>query len=102
MTDDLGMEPGPFIERFLLDLVKQQALIHANAAPGGQTEALLHASHRLKSSSRTIGAERLGQLAATLEQLVGQGDGGCFTPERLAELDQEVALLHEALHGRIG
>ncbi|MBF0159079.1 MAG: Hpt domain-containing protein [Magnetococcales bacterium] len=102
LTDDLGMEPEPFIERFFQDVIKQQSLIHANSVAGGHIETLIHASHRLKSSSRTIGAERLGRLAADLEQLVQQeGNSGC-TSEHLVALDREVMLLREALHVRSG
>lgn len=62
--DDAMLEE--FLEDFLLIAADaDEALRHADAA--GDLLALRHAAHRIKSSSRYIGAERLGDLADELE-----------------------------------
>jgi HPt (histidine-containing phosphotransfer) domain-containing protein len=54
----------------------------SEAIRSGDAPALRQASHTLKGSSRTVGAEGLGELGAELEQIEGQLDPAA-TAEKL-------------------
>jgi HPt (histidine-containing phosphotransfer) domain-containing protein len=71
----------------------------AAAFVGGRTNDLTAAAHRLKSSSRTVGAMRLGELCERLE--AGARDGSSDAVRRLidavtAESDAVIQRLNQA------
>jgi HPt (histidine-containing phosphotransfer) domain-containing protein len=60
------------VETYLADGADQLAEIDA-AVQSGDAEALVRPAHTLKSSSRTVGANRLGELGRQIEMLGRSG-----------------------------
>ena len=60
------------VETYLADGVEQLAEID-EAVRSSDAEALVRPAHTLKSSSRTVGANRLGELARQIEMLGRSG-----------------------------
>ncbi|MBX3702642.1 MAG: PAS domain S-box protein [Steroidobacteraceae bacterium] len=67
-----------------------------DACRSGDADAVRNAAHRLKSSARSVGALRLGQVCAELERAARAGDVGRFDG-LLAEFDTEAAAVASAL-----
>jgi CheY-like chemotaxis protein len=69
----------------------------ATACERGRTEAAAQIAHKLKSSARSVGALRLGEVCAAIEVAGSTGD-----PARLAELlpgfEREMSLVDSYLH----
>mgnify|MGYP000895590178 CR=1 FL=1 len=64
---------GKVIRAFLRDAPHRLAAMRA-AADAGDAEGLRNGAHRMKSSSATVGADRLAALCAELERLGRSGD----------------------------
>ncbi|MDP9199990.1 MAG: Hpt domain-containing protein, partial [Pseudomonadota bacterium] len=64
----------------------------------GDMQRVTMASHRLKSSARSIGALRLGQLCAELERASLDGETGRFD-EMLLRFEAETAAVMALLEG---
>jgi HPt (histidine-containing phosphotransfer) domain-containing protein len=60
------------VETYLADGADQLAAID-EAVRSSQAEGLVRAAHTLKSSSRTVGANRLGELSRRIEMLGRSG-----------------------------
>ena len=90
---------SPLVKR-LLALFRQEAskLVHGieYALAAQDQEALLRHSHTLKSSSASIGAHALSQVARDIEQFARQSalaEAGALTGALLAETDRLLAAL---------
>ena len=90
---------SPLVRR-LLGLFRQEAskLVHGieYALAAQDQEALLRHSHTLKSSSASIGAHALSQVARDIEQFARQSalaEAGALTGALLAETDRLLAAL---------
>ncbi|MEX1177941.1 MAG: response regulator [Nitriliruptor sp.] len=101
VLDLLGDEPAvveEFVSAFIADVPARIAELRAAVAAGDVTTARA-ASHRVRGSAMNVGAERLGELAARIEDRAVQGDltGAEATAE---ELDVELAAVAAALRGQ--
>lgn len=83
----------PLLDRFMKDLVEHVQVIDASMADNSPGDIHLPA-HSIKSSSRQIGAMRLGETAAKLESCVLPGQ-----PVNAAALAPAVNELHGAVAG---
>ena len=83
------------VETYLADGVDQLAEID-DAIRSSDPEALVRPAHTLKSSSRTVGANRLGELSRQIEMLGRSGSttgaGGLAAAARTEWTDIEAAL----------
>lgn len=93
-TGDLG-ELAAIIRTFLERGAREVARI-AQAVAGSDLEAARQAAHKLKGSSRTLGASRLGAAAAAVESAAAAGDLASAT-DALRELEATFALTRAAL-----
>jgi CheY-like chemotaxis protein/HPt (histidine-containing phosphotransfer) domain-containing protein len=71
-TDDLP-HLAELMRKFL-DRGAEQLTVVAAAVHGGDADEVRRAAHKLKGSSRTLGAGLLGAVAANIEQAGGNGD----------------------------
>jgi HPt (histidine-containing phosphotransfer) domain-containing protein len=89
---------GQMITLFL-DYGGQKLLEARAAADAGNLAAVEKAVHPLKSSAGNVGASRVQELAAWVEELAQQGQGALLaTP--LAELEQAFAAVKPELEQR--
>jgi HPt (histidine-containing phosphotransfer) domain-containing protein len=88
------------VETYLSDGRDQLAAIEA-AVGAGEPAALVRPAHTLKSASFTLGANRLGELARTLEQR-GRSDELDGADALVAEARDEWASANEALLAWLG
>ena len=75
LSDSIGGDDAfvpDLVETYLVDGAVQLAAI-GDAVRSGDAEALVRPAHTLKSSSRTIGANRLGELSRQIEVLGRSG-----------------------------
>ncbi|HEX7156121.1 MAG TPA: Hpt domain-containing protein [Burkholderiaceae bacterium] len=78
------------------DGVRQFATQIMAAQQAGRTAEVVAIAHKLKSSSRLVGAIRLGELSARLEAGGRQGDAASaarLVPEVLSEIEAALALM---------
>ena len=90
------------VETYLSDGEDQLAAI-AEAVRSGQAEGLVRDAHTLKSSSRTVGANRLGELSRQIEMLGRSGSttgAAELAAQARAEWVDLVAALRAWLSGR--
>ena len=86
-------DDGAMIREFLHDFRLSAAKIAAElraACAANQTEAAGALAHKLKSSSRSVGALALGELCAALEQ-AGKGGDTSALALLLPKFEQELA-----------
>jgi HPt (histidine-containing phosphotransfer) domain-containing protein len=93
-TGDLG-ELASIIRNFLERAAREVGTI-AQAVADSDAEAARQAGHKLKGSSRTLGASRLGAAAAQVESAAAAGDLAAAT-DALRELESVFALTRAAL-----
>jgi len=90
------------IERILAifrDSLPETAIEVREGCSSGDASRVRMAAHRLKSSARSIGALRLGQVCAELERASREGGVARF-PELLARFEMEVAAVTGQLEAR--
>ena len=93
-TGDLS-ELAALIRKFVVRASEQLNAIAA-AVHGGDAEPIRRAAHRLKGSSRTLGASLVGAVAARIEALAAEGDI-LAARETLPELESVMARSQAAL-----
>jgi HPt (histidine-containing phosphotransfer) domain-containing protein len=98
LSDSVGGDDAfvaDLVETYLADGAVQLAAID-EAVRSSEAEALVRPAHTLKSSSRTVGANRLGELSRQIEMLGRSGSAtgaGELAAEARSEwTDIEVAL----------
>ena len=98
LSDSVGGDDAfvaDLVETYLADGAVQLAAID-EAVRSSEAEALVRPAHTLKSSSRTVGANRLGELSRQIEMLGRSGSatgaGELATEARREWTDIEAAL----------
>jgi HPt (histidine-containing phosphotransfer) domain-containing protein len=98
LTDSVGGDQAfvaDLVETYLSDGMVQLSAID-EAIRSSEAEALVRPAHTLKSSSRTVGANRLGELSRQIEILGRSGStsgaGELAAEARMEWADIEVAL----------
>ena len=84
------------IDQFL-DEGKRLVMGLTVAAEQSDPNALALAAHSLKGSARTIGANKLGALAAQMERHAPRPARGAVVPALMAQIDQEFRRVQDAL-----
>ncbi|MEP6915964.1 MAG: response regulator [Acidobacteriota bacterium] len=84
------------IDQFLHEADARVATLK-DAAGRGDNPALNAVAHSLKGSSMIMGASRLATLCAEVEGQVASATGGTLAPPLLAEIEQELVRVHDAL-----
>ncbi len=74
LLDDVGLENADMLLDAFLEELEGQAQALEAAAGEGQLEAMARAAHQIKGSAATLGAVRLGRLAATIEDAARAND----------------------------
>jgi HPt (histidine-containing phosphotransfer) domain-containing protein len=93
-TGDLP-ELAELFRRYLESSADQLRLV-TEAVESGSADAIKLAAHKLKGSSRTLGAGREGAVAAKLEEAAGDGDLPAAR-RTLSELETAFALTRTGL-----
>lgn len=75
-----------------------QELAHAQAS--GAVEAVADIAHRLKSAARSIGATRLGQICADIEEAATSSPRCNVLGALTTAFDSEVLAIHDFLDRR--
>ena len=98
LSDSVGGDDAfvaDLVETYLADGAVQLAAID-DAVRSSEAEALVRPAHTLKSSSRTVGANRLGELSRQIEMLGRSGSttgaGELVAEARTEWTDVEAAL----------
>jgi PAS domain S-box-containing protein len=94
----VGTDPD-LIQEFLQEFAVNAALLAEeliHACRAGQSRAAAEAAHKLKSSSRSVGSLRLGELAAAMEAAGNAADPALLT-ELLPAFEREMASVDEYL-----
>jgi HPt (histidine-containing phosphotransfer) domain-containing protein len=107
LIHDLGAPSDYIINRFAQEMQTQQQVLQTlqaletpvDTGSHVQLDALRRAAHRLKSSSLTIGAERLGQMARTVELALAPDSPGprAVPGSLLDEIHHELQTVLEVL-----
>jgi two-component system sensor histidine kinase/response regulator len=104
LAELLGSTDQAMLDEFLQDYRASTlcgaAELHA-AAAAGNPAAMGAAAHKLKSSSRSVGALALGEVCARLEQAGRAGDAAAL-PALTTEFDSALAAALAALDDRLG
>lgn len=77
------------------------ALEIAQAQAGGAIPVIAGIAHQLKSAARTIGAERLGQICADIEDAANSNPRGETLGPMLAAFDSELRTVYHFLGTRL-
>jgi len=88
------------LDKFLQNATKQVSAILLAAAEQ-QADAVVQVAHSLKSSARTVGAMRLGELCHAIETSGSSGDAALCL-QKAAELPQAFAEAAEAIRQLLG
>ncbi len=67
LLDDVGMENADMLLDVFIEELAGQAQALEAAADGAHLEAMSKTAHQIKGSAATLGAVRLGRLAASIE-----------------------------------
>lgn len=84
-----------------LDSLQNASGTLLQAAAAGDAKAVADVAHTLKSSSRWVGAMRLGSLCEAMELAARSGDMDSVSA-RLPELEQEAATVASAVADYLG
>ena len=78
----------------------RSALELAQAQTGDEFRAVADIAHKLKSAARAIGAARLGQVCADIEEAANSSPRGAALGALMADFDSELRAVHRFLDAR--